>query len=108
MADSPTTKGASPQHLVDNGEAAVLPRMDDRPTSRQQAANGEAALQPLRTDETHHGHPPAFSDDEAESLVSDTEPMLSQTTGSYLKGNTHIRGPNTLCRVLFLTLCLAG
>ncbi|ORZ03374.1 major facilitator superfamily domain-containing protein [Syncephalastrum racemosum] len=108
MANSPTTKGATEQHLVDNGETAILPRMDDRPTSRQQMANGEPALQPLRTDETSYAHAPNFSDDEDESLLSDTEPMLGQTAGSYLKGTTHIRGPNTLCRTLFLTLCLAG
>ncbi|KAI7883564.1 MFS general substrate transporter [Lichtheimia hyalospora FSU 10163] len=48
-------------------------------------------------------------DDNDEFLYQDSDPMLQQPyTQQLLKGNTHIKGPNTICKVIFLTICLAG
>lgn len=49
-------------------------------------------------------------DDDDDVLYHDSDPMLQQQpyTQQLLKGNTHIKGPNTVCKIIFLTICLAG
>lgn len=49
-------------------------------------------------------------DDDDDILYHDSDPMLQRQsyTQQLLKGHTHIKGPNTICKMIFLTICLAG
>lgn len=52
----------------------------------------------------------SYSQDDADDLIlDDHEPILANTSPARpFRGNTRIKGPNTICRIVFLTLCLAG
>ncbi|KAJ8653225.1 hypothetical protein O0I10_011073 [Lichtheimia ornata] len=54
--------------------------------------------------------PHDMSEDDDDFLYHDSDPMLQRQpyTQQLLKGNTHIKGPNTICKIIFLTICLAG
>lgn len=56
-------------------------------------------------------HDMSEEDDDDDVLYHDSDPMLQQQqpyTQQLLKGDTHIKGPNTVCKIIFLTICLAG
>ena len=57
---------------------------------------------------THDDASDIVSDDD-DFLYQDSDYMLeSDSPAQYLKGTVHIKGPNTMCRIIFLTICLAG
>ena len=47
--------------------------------------------------------------DDDDFLYQDSDLMLQpENNTQYLKGSVHIKGPNTTCKIIWLTICLAG
>ncbi|KAI8391613.1 major facilitator superfamily domain-containing protein [Radiomyces spectabilis] len=57
------------------------------------------------TENVTNFHPDDNDDDDDDS--DDARPMLQRTSPAVPR-NSYIKGPNTTCKIIFLTLCLAG
>lgn len=87
---------------LDKGNTAADP--DSVPSSTIDARQRNYAVNSFAENQ---GRDNAEDDD---SVFEDSDPMLddSQTAKQLLIGTTYIKGPNTTCKVIALTICLAG
>ncbi|KAI9494357.1 major facilitator superfamily domain-containing protein [Zychaea mexicana] len=87
---------STPATLEAADSSSVAPHM-----TQQQRDDSAFALAPAAHD--------AEVDDEDDFLYQDSDLMLqSENNTQYLKGVVHIKGPNSMCKIVFLTICLAG
>ncbi|KAI7847853.1 major facilitator superfamily domain-containing protein [Circinella umbellata] len=100
-----------PSHSIDGNKTTLHP---DSPTAfnvfeeqLQRASPPLAALATTAAAESEAGSD--IVDDDDDFLYQDSDVMLQpENNKQYLKGIVHIKGANTTCKIIWLTICLAG
>ena len=100
-----------PSHSIDGNKTTLHP---DSPTAfnvfeeqLQRAPPPLAALATTAAAESEAGSD--IVDDDDDFLYQDSDVMLQpENNKQYLKGIVHIKGANTTCKIIWLTICLAG
>ncbi|KAG2216395.1 hypothetical protein INT45_012484 [Circinella minor] len=99
---------AGPSHSLDGNKTIVHP---DSPTAFNVFEEQQQRVPPPPTATTAAAENEAASDivDDDDFLYQDSDLMLQpENNTQYLKGIVHIKGANTTCRIIWLTICLAG